>query len=62
MNKRIKYIEGTNDILFLIQNFFGTHYLTTRMHASRFANGYILTTMVPSSNIYLHLSSYTKVF
>lgn len=27
MNKRIKYIEGTNDILFLIQNLFGTHYL-----------------------------------
>lgn len=62
MNKHIKYIEGTSDILFLVQYLFGTHYLIDYMNASWFANGYVLTTVVTSSNIYLHSSSYKKVF
>lgn len=28
-----KYIEGTNDILFLVQYLFGTHYLIDYMNA-----------------------------
>lgn len=47
MNKRIKHSEGTDGILFLIEYLLGTQ-LTTWMHASWFADDYVLKIMITS--------------
>lgn len=47
MNKQIKYSEGTDGILFLIQYLLGSQ-LTTWMHASWLADGYVLKIMITS--------------